>query len=321
MVWSGSTQPALPPLRLPLALIASSHEWLVRSFESVLSTNGFAVLRAYTPAQAQQQARAAEPDAIFLDVGLSAAPTGVELCRTLRADPRLAPAVPIFLITSGSASRAERLDALRAGAWEIFGLPLDGEELMLKLRTYVAGKLDADRARDESLIDLRTGFYNVRGLLRRAQEIGSDAARHHRALACIMLSPDEGGATTAPAALSRPLALDRLSKLIKESCRASDALGRLGQHEFVILAPNTDPKQALDLTRRLTAAAERCFESAAPHPVRIRAGLFAVPDFHAAAIQPVDLLVRATIALRRSQSAQSTESIQSFEMIGAAPLA
>lgn len=307
MVWSGSTQQGSPPLRPPLALIASGHEWLARSFESVLSPNGVSVLRAYTPAQAQEQARAAQPDAIFLDMGL----TGVKLCRTLRDDPRLAPAAPIFLINPGAASRAERLDALRAGAWEIFGLPLDGEELMLKLRTYVAAKLDADRAREESLLDSWTGFYNVRGLLRRAQEIGSDATRHRRALACIILAPDERSTATAPA--SPPRSLDRLSKLLKESCRASDALGRLGQHEFVILAPNTDPKQALDLARRLTVVAERCLESTAPHPIQVRAGLFAVPDFHAASIQPVDLLVRATIALRRSQSAQSAEPIQSFE--------
>src|SRR6185295_6366192 len=111
-----------------------------------------------TPAQAQEQARAAQPDAVFLDVGLA----GVNLCRTLRDDSRLGPAAPIFLITPGAASRAERLDALRAGAWEIFGLPLDGEELILKLRTYVAAKLDADRAREESLLDVWTGFYNVR---------------------------------------------------------------------------------------------------------------------------------------------------------------
>jgi PleD family two-component response regulator len=320
MVWSGSTQPALPPARPPLALIASSHEWLSRSFESVLGPNGFAVLRAYTLAQAQEQARVAQPDAIFLDTGLSGASPGIELCQALRSDPRLAPAVPIFLITSGSVSRADRLDALRAGAWEVFGLPLDGDELLLKLRTFVAAKLDADRARDESLLDLPTGFYNVRGLLRRAQEIGSDATRHHRALACIILAPEEGGAPAAPISPSRPGALDLLSAMLKESCRASDTLGRLGQHEFVILAPDTGPQQALALAHRLTAAAERCLESTAPHPVRVRAGFFAVPDFHAASLQPVDLLVRATLALRRSQMARSADLIQTFVASSPAPL-
>ncbi|HEX7051964.1 MAG TPA: response regulator [Longimicrobiales bacterium] len=294
--------------------MASAHEWLARSFESVLGPNGFAVLRAYTGAQALDHARDAQPDAIFLDVSLSDV-HGVDICRTLRADPHTAPGTPIFLITSGPTSRQERLDALRSGAWELFTPPLDAEELLLKLGTYVTAKMDADRAREESLLDRLTGFYNIRGLLRRVRELGSDAFRYHRALACIAFSPDGDGESEPDDAAANRLPLDRLARLFKEMCRASDTIARLGQNEFIIVAPNTDSAGALDLARRLTAAAEAATDED-EEPVRLRAGLYAVPDFQEAAIQPVEMLVRATMALRRSQTEPGAERIRAFDISG-----
>jgi diguanylate cyclase (GGDEF)-like protein len=315
-------QEDIAPSRPPLTLIASGHEWLARSFESVLGPNGYAVLRAYTGHQAIEHARNAQPDAIVLDVSLTDI-EGIEVCRTLRADPQIAPGTPIFLTTAGPASRQARLEALRSGAWEFFGLPLDAEELLLKLGSYVTAKIEADRAREESLLDQLTGFYNVRGLLRRVRELGSDAFRYRRALACIVLSPETepetAGAEATGEKKGAPPPVGRLAKILKETCRASDAIGRLGQNEFVVIAPNTDPRGALNLAQRLSTAAESIGASAEPGqaaPVKLRAGLFAVPDFKEASIQPVDMLVRATMALRRSQAEPTADRIRAFDIQG-----
>ena len=299
--------------RPPLALIASGHEWSARSFESVLSPNGFAVLRAYTGQQALQQARAAQPDAIFVDASLSDM-QGADVCRALRDDSQVTAQTPIFITTAGPASRQERLDALRAGACDLIGLPLDAEALLLKLNTLVQAKVDADRARDESLLDFLTGCYNMRGLIHRVRELGSAAFRHRRPLACIVLSPESGADgehRTQPEATS--LAVDRLADVFRQSCRISDTLGRLGEHEFAVLAPDTDETGALQLAQRLVDAVEAELCRKGDPSVRVRVGFFAVPDFHEASIQPVDMLVRATTALRRSQAQAATNRIQPFE--------
>lgn len=302
------------PSRPPLALIASGHEWLVRSFESVLGPHGYAALRAYTGAQARDHARTARPDAIFVDVCLDDL-RGIDLCRSLRSDPHLPPGTPILLIASGPATRQARLDALRSGAWEILGLPLDAEEILLKLGTYVTAKLDADRAREESLLDPETGFYNARGLLRRIRELGSDAARNRRALACIVLSPEEaageGTDGTDP--------IGSLVQVLQESCRQSDVVGRLGSSEFVVLAQDTDPSGAADLARRLAAVAEAWNtggQATSPSSIQIHAGIFAVPDFRDPMIQPIDLLMRAAMALRRSRSEKGHGRIRAFDAGG-----
>lgn len=75
-------------------------------------------------------------------------------------------------------------------AWEFVGLPLDAQELLLKLDSYVKAKFEADRNREQGLVDRDTGLYNEKGLLRRATEMGSDAYRHNRALACVVFGLD-----------------------------------------------------------------------------------------------------------------------------------
>jgi hypothetical protein len=50
-------------------------------------------------------------------------------------------------------------------------------------------------------------------------------------------------------------------------------------------------------------------------PIRLRAGYDAVPDVHATPLDPVDLLVHATSALRTSRSEHATDWIQRFERV------
>lgn len=272
----------------PLALIVSAHEWLGRSFESVLSTNGYVVLRAFSTSQAVQHASAAVPDVVFIGNELDDPMSGTDLCRALQADLLISPDTPIVLISARPITRPERLEALRAGVWEILTLPLDAEELLVRLGTYLKARIEANRLREESLIDPDIGLYNVRGILRRVRELGAAASRSHSALACTVFGPDA----------RTPLAAELVARCFGDTCRGSDIVGRLGPHEFVILSPGTDQAGALALARRLLSVAER----AESGRIALWAGLFAVPDFASAGIQPVELLVRATTAFRRSRA-------------------
>ena len=47
---------------------------------------------------------------------------------------------------------------------------MDGEALLLKVHTFIQSKVAADALKDESLLDAASGFYNMRGLARRARE-------------------------------------------------------------------------------------------------------------------------------------------------------
>jgi diguanylate cyclase (GGDEF)-like protein len=302
-------------LHPPLVLIANDQEWSARSLESILGPNGYSVIRAYTGQQALDRARSAQPDLIILDAQMPDM-HGFDVCRALRADPRFGAVTPIVITTSGPSGRAQRLEAYRAGAWEFLGQPLDGESLLLKLRTFVQSKLEVDSMRDESLVDQSTGLYNMRGLARRAREIGSEAFRRHDALACVVFSPEpDGDATAEPVAEEAERVAERVGQVFRQIGRSSDAIGRLGPGEFAVIAPATGPDGVARLVERLGSTIE-----SSPIPVRggdrhvrVRAGYCAVPDFSESAVDAVELLLRATSALRDLKKAGGHERIRAFE--------
>ena len=305
---------AATPSRPPLALIANDQEWSARSLESILAPAGYSILRAYSGQQAVDRARAARPELIILDLNLPDLP-GTEVCRILRADPRVGASTPILMTTAGPSMRTRRLDALRAGAWDFLGLPMDAEEFQLKVGVLVRAKREADLHREQTLVDEMSGLYNSKGILRRAREIGSEAYRHHRALACVVFAPDLEEAQRAEAEEDPAARLaGEIAEVFRASSRTSDAVGRLGRTDFVVLAPATDSAGAVRLAKRILEASRRGVGGADPgsHPFRLRAGCYAVPDFREAALEPVDVLVRATMALRQAQANPAGEAIRSF---------
>jgi diguanylate cyclase (GGDEF)-like protein len=302
----------------PLVLIANDQEWSARSLESILGPNGYSVVRAYTGQQALERARSSQPDLIILDAQMPDM-HGFEVCRTLRSDPRFSATTPIVITTSGPSGRAQRLEAYRAGAWEFLGQPLDGEALLLKLNTFLQCKREVDALREENLLDPGTGLYNMRGLSRRAREIGAEAFRRRDPIACVVFAPDqdEDESDTQEDEDARRMS-DQVALLFRQAGRASDAIGRLGQSEYGVIAPATGPEAAIRMVRRLGGVIE-----SSPIPVRggeknlrLRAGYCAVPDFAESSVDAVELLLRATTALRDlKREGKAGERIRAFEQV------
>ena len=289
------------PTRPPVVLIANDQEWSARSIESILGPSGYAVLRAYTGQQALDLARSTQPDLVILDERMSDI-RGTDVCRLLRDDPRFGAHTPVLITTADSADRDQVLAAYGAGAWDFFALPFDGEALLLKIGTYVRAKREVDRVRDQSLLDELTGLYNMRGLARRAREIGAEAFRHRNALACVAIAADQEPAAYSPAVMEElaERVVEHLGRLMRRVGRGSDAIGRMGQTEFAIIAPATETDGAMRLVERL----QRVVDDTPLHlggesrPIRIRAGYCAVPDYTESSVDAVEMLLRAASALR-----------------------
>ena len=305
------------PSRPPLVLVANDQEWSARSLESILGPHGYAVLRAYTGRQTIDLARSAQPDVIIVDARLPDI-DGLEVCRTLREDPRIAAHTPIIVTNSGASDRARVLAAYQAGAWEYCSQPYDGELLMHKLDSFVRAKLEMDRVRDESLLDQITGLYNARGLARRAREIGAEANRHHNSLACVVISADAGPDGVSDDVLHQLAAqvAAHFGGVFRKTGRLSDAFGRLGQQEFAIIAPATEAKGAERLVQRLQESLAReplPLENGADRRLTIRAGYCAVPDFAESSVDAVEMLLRAATALRQLRADGGESTIRAFD--------
>lgn len=295
--------------RTPLVVIAGQHNLLVRSLETIFASNGFTVVTATHEDLITGQLPDIRPDLIVLEADPPDVLWG-EILEAVLDHPGITSSTPMIATTAEPLTREKRLAALRAGAWEVFGHPLDAEVLSLKSAAYVRAKMDADEARDRGLVDPETDLYNVRGVLRRIYEEASEATRHRRPLACLVAALDtlqDDGSLTAPEQAKAA------AQVLRRTGRASDVLGRLGPNEFVVIAPDTDAAGVHRLAQRLTGSngnAHTTTESGVPS---LRAGYAAVGNLAEASIEPVDLFVRAVVALRTAQAVGDDERIRSFD--------
>lgn len=278
-------------------LIANDQEWSARSLESILTAEGYEVLRAFTGGQALQRATEARPDIIILDRQMPDI-GGTEVCRRLRADPMFGPTTPIIITTAGPAGRTQRLEAFESGAWDFMGQPIDGEVILLKVRTFLEAKRAADASRNHALLDAATGLYTRDGLARRAREIAADAMRHHQPVACVVFSP-ETPALEAALVTAEDL-VQEITRFFRSSGRGADAVGRLGPLEFGVIAPATTVDGVGRMIGRIETAVAASTSPAlqAEGRITLRAGYWGVSDFAESSIDPAEMIERAGAALK-----------------------
>ncbi len=284
--------------RRPHVAVLGQHEWLVRSLESILASHGFDTRTLTGSDLAPDRLALTPPDLVVLEADPPDVVWKTALA-SLRETPGILKSTPILVATAEPLTREKKVEAIRAGAWDVFSHPLDAEMLVLKAKLFTTAKMDADDARDRGLVDPETDLYNVRGVLRRIYEEASEATRHRRPLACLVTAversedPGEGHGEQ----------MREIAQLLRRTSRSSDIFGRLGPNEFVVIAPGTDTAGARRLAQRLTgipnSESTKGQDTILPP---LQAGFAAVGDLTTADIEPVDLFVRAVAALRAAQA-------------------
>jgi two-component system, cell cycle response regulator len=275
--------------RAPVVLIVCQHEWSSRSIGAVLGPRGYAVIRAYNGEQGIERSATSDPDAVFIDPDLPDM-EAAELCGRLLEEEAVSRAAALIVLSASPVSRVDRLRVLEAGAWDVLTYPLDAEELTLRMDRFIRGKLEADRLREEAMIDAATGLYTREGINQRIREVGAAAQRFGRPLACIVFTsePEQEGEDGRPDAEAVAFA-----EMLRRMTRKSDVLARLGPHEFAVLAPDTPPQGAKTLVDRLRQSGGK----AAQH-VAFQAGVFAVENLREAGLEPLEMFDRASAASR-----------------------
>lgn len=282
----------------PRLLIIEDQEWPARALETILVPAGYAVTRARRGGEGIEAASRLRPDAILVDTGLPDM-SGLEVCRRLRVDPRVGEATPIVMITTEAPTRARRLDALRAGAWDFLPLPPDTGELLAKLGNWISARRESARIRAAGLIDAETGLYNANGLGRRVQELAAEARRFDRPLACVVF-------TIHPAAAGAEADAEKLTRVrdaLRAALRSCDALGRIAAHQLAVLAPATSTDGARRLAKRALEVLSARSASDGASRIHVGAGCFGIDSFRTAGIQPGDLVARAAAAALGPQTA------------------
>jgi PleD family two-component response regulator len=314
------------PGRRFFAIVGESNDWALRALASILVPNGFEVVRARTVAQLVDRSRTLRPDLVVVGETLGGVPA-TEACRILRSMSTFNLATPVLVATTSLVREEQRIEHLRAGAWDTIRVPTNTEELVLRIRRFVEAKILADLAQDEGMLDLRSGFYNLRGLLRRTEEEASEAWRFRRPLSCVVFGMERSvEETLLRGAEEQPrIALEKdLVEVFRRASRRSDVIGRLSVTDFIVLAPSTDEEGAVLLAERLLAEMLHLsvpFPDGSARKVRMKAGYYSPGDPVPSGVEPAQMVSRAAGALRRAQSLETAEeAICSWRVGDEAPI-
>jgi diguanylate cyclase (GGDEF)-like protein len=269
----------------------------------------FDVRLAASAAQAQELLQAAPSDILLSDLSLPDA-TGVQLLDwARRAFPHTA-----RVLVSGTANLRDVADAVNCCRVQRLVLkPWRGEDLMAQIREVAAGLLlerrhervlaelralnadleerVSDRTRElqartqilekMALTDALTGLPNRRAIELIARKELLRRSRAPGPLAFGVVDADHFKQINSRFLLSGgDCALVALARTLQHTIRATtDAVGRIGGEEFMVVAPNTDAGGAATLGERLREAVEECPITHHGHriPLTVSVG-FAVAD-------------------------------------------
>lgn len=314
------------PGRRYFAIVGESNDWALRALASILVPNGFEVVRARTVAQLVDRSRTLRPDLVIIGETLGHVPAS-DACRMLRSMSGFNLATPVLVASTSLVREEQRIEHLRAGAWDTIRVPTNTEELVLRIRRFVEAKILADLAQDEGMLDIRSGFYNLRGLLRRTEEEASEAWRFRRPLSCVVFGVDRSVEEDVVKSAEEQPRIDLekdLVEVFRRTSRRSDVVGRLGVTDFIVLAPSTSEEGAVLLAERMLSEMLHLSVSGpdgSTRSVRMKAGYYTPGDPVPSDVEPAQVVSRAAGALRRAQGLESeSDRICSWQAGDEAPI-
>ena len=130
-------------------LIVDDQAEVVEVMGAILTHQGFAVESASDGVEGLVRAMEISPDIILLDISMPNM-DGFETCRRLKNGSGTQ-GIPVVMFTS-QADRESRITALQAGANDFLGKPVDGTELVVRVKNLLKVKKYQDVLEDHSRI-------------------------------------------------------------------------------------------------------------------------------------------------------------------------
>ena len=202
--------------------------------------------------------RAAEGDYDLAIVSLNLKQIdGLRLCSHLRSLDRTR-LLPILVIVDPD-DNVRLLRGLDLGVNDYLVRPIDGNEMLARVRTQVRRKRFSDRLRDSvqmtiemAVTDGLTGLHNRRYLERHLRTLVQQAVAREKPLSVLVLDVDHFKSIND--GFGHAVGDDVLrefSRRIRKAIRGIDLACRMGGEEFVVAMPDTDAALAMLVAERL----------------------------------------------------------------------
>lgn len=249
-------------------LVVDDHPDNVEIIEARLSSRGYRVEAATNGEEALAKVHENPPHLILLDVMMPVM-DGFEVSRRLKRDPSL-PYIPIILVTARGETE-DKVEGLDAGADDYLTKPINFPELEARVRSMLRIKKLQDeldrknrqleeanrQLRRLSITDGLTGLYNHRHSHELLRDEHERCKRSGDPMAVAMFDLDRfKELNDTHGHPTGDLVLSETARMLKETAREVDMIGRYGGEEFIAILPRADESAATRFAERARATVE-----------------------------------------------------------------
>jgi two-component system cell cycle response regulator len=280
----GTTRNAASATPAARVLVIEDDESVSRLLHRWLERSGWQVSHAPSLAAARPLLHEVAWDVLLLDRRLPDG-DGVSLLREIRRNP--AYAGRYVMILTGEASDQAKLEGFEGGADDYVTKPFQLPELMARIRAGLrivtlqkALVASNDRLERLSNTDALTGLANKRFFETEMRRMFEHSARYDRPLSIGVLDVDHFKAFNDNFGhLTGDAVLRHVAEILRTCTRKSDVVARYGGEEFVIVMPETQLLEAVQVAEKVRiAVAERVLTFAGERrPVTVSIGVAGLP--------------------------------------------
>lgn len=288
-------------------LIADDEPVTLRLLKSSLDRWGYDVVVAKDGLEASQLLLSPDAPKLAILDWMMPGMDGKQLCQDIRRN-KPEPYTYILMLT-GKRAQTDLIAGLDAGADDYVTKPFDPAELKVRLRTgkrilFLQEQLIASREalRNQAMHDGLTGLWNRQAILDilkselvRGERQGVPVAVAMADLDSFKITNDTHGHAGGDEVLRR------VSKVMRDSIRRYDSVGRYGGEEFLIVLPGCDQANAVGHAERMRKAiAQIIVETPTGNLQPTMSVGVAVSSIHTLS-DPLELIQAADVALYRAK--------------------
>lgn len=218
----------------------------------VLQREGYRVITAANGVEALEKLES-EPIQIALSDIMMPKMDGFELIKRIRGNPSLK-SIYLILITA-RIQEGDRVRGLDLGADDYITKPFSFSELLARVRVGSRVVHYQQHLEYQTHVDSLTGLFNRRAFEKKIQEEFDRSLRYHSAFSLLILDVDNfktindtyghhGGDAV----------LVKISETLRDKTRKSDFPSRYGGEEFVLILPETDLDNAVQVASKIHEA-------------------------------------------------------------------
>jgi two-component system, cell cycle response regulator len=218
----------------------------------VLKREGYQVITAANGLEALEKLET-EPVQIALSDIMMPKMDGFELIKRIRANPALK-SIYLILITA-RIQEGDRVRGLDLGADDYITKPFSFSELLARVRVGTRVVQYQQHLEHQTQIDSLTGLFNRRAFEKKIQEEFERSKRYRNPLSVLIFDLDNfKSINDTYGHHGGDAALVKIADTLREITRQSDFSARYGGEEFVMILPETDHENALQVASKIHGA-------------------------------------------------------------------